>query len=322
MRNWSIVWPTLVAAVAVLDPFAFFQPTLRFDASDRQTLAKGAAIARTVAAPAGNVGIVAAVPIKIDGQRLIAWMRDIGALKKSAVVKQIGRFSPTPSLADVSGLTLEPADLDDLTHCRPDDCGLKLTSAEIAGIQKAAAAAGRDRTRREAAMHRAFRDVIVARATDYLQDGRSGPEPPAFLAANWPQVARAIRDYPHGGGGETESFMYWSKDAYAGTPIISITHLTIVHGLRPGDPEVLVIGRQVFATHYTDASWSFTALVRDERTPYLVYVNQSAIDLLDTWYGGLIRRTVERRLRTEAVDVLEGLRRRLESGNPPGTPAR
>lgn len=318
MRTWrSSVAPTIVVAVAALDPFAFFQPTLRFDPADRQALSKGSAIARTVPAPAGNVGIVAAVAIHIDGPRLVRWMRDIAALKQSTVVRQIGRFSPTPTPADLGGLTLDPDDLADIARCRPSDCDVKLRADEIGRLHAAADAAGRSRPARDAAVQRAFRDVMVARATTYLRSGLQGPDPPAFLPANWPEMAREMRDFPHGLRPGAESFLYWSKDAYAGKPIISITHLTIVTGTSRGEPDVLVIGRQVFATHYTDGAWSFTALVRDDSSTYLVYVNQSSIDLLSTWYGGLVRRAVERRLRSEAVDVLEGLRRRLESGDPP-----
>ena len=163
----------------------------------------------------------------------------------------------------------------------------------------------------------AFREVVVARAQGFLRQRRTGTAPPAFLAANWPEVSRHLDDYPGQAVSGAESFLYWAKEAFAGKPIISVTHVTIVRGQPESEPDVLVIGRQVFATHYTEDAWSFTALMRDERQNYLVYLNQTGIDLLDSWYGGLVRRIVERRLRDEAVDVLNGLRRRLESGEPP-----
>ena len=313
MFGWRAVAPTFLAA-ALLDPFAFFQPTVRLEPADRAALAQGNAFARTVPAPKGNVGIVAAVPVHIDAARLVAWMHDIAALKKSPVVKQIGRFSATPTTSDVRALTLDAADIDEIASCRPSDCGVKLEPAEVLRIR---AAMGSGRVRNTIAAQQVFREVVVARATAYLQAGRSGTGPPSFLETNWPLVSREVRDYPRRTVAGLESFLYWSKDAYAGKPIVSITHVTIVRGERPGEPDVLVIGRQVMATHYTDGAWSFTALMRGDRSNYLVYVNQSDIDLLDSWYGGLVRRVVERRLREEAVEVLDGLRRRLESGDPP-----
>jgi hypothetical protein len=307
--------PTIVAAAAMLDPFAFFQPTVKLQPSDRTAIEQGSAFARTLPAPSGNVAVVAAVPVRIDGPRLVAWVRDIAALKKSSVVRQIGRFSPTPSVADLQGLTLDDADVEEIAGCKPTSCGVKLSASEVSHI-RASLPSGSAR-RSDSAIQLAFREVMVARAGAYLQSGRDMLDPPAFLQANWPVVSSDIRAFPHRTPSGSESFLYWSKDGYAGKAIISITHVTIVRGEQAEEPDVLVIGREVFATHYTDGGWSFTALMRDQRTNLLVYVNQTGIDLLDTWYGGLVRRVVERRLRSEAVDVLNGLRRRLESGDPP-----
>ncbi|MGE3958340.1 MAG: hypothetical protein AB7H96_16625 [Vicinamibacterales bacterium] len=316
MKSCGSIVPALAVFVAALDPFAFFQPTLRFTATELASLGRGAAVARSADAPRGNVTIVAAVPVAIDGDRLVSWIRDIAALKQSPVVRQIGRFSSVPTVADVGGLTLDADDLRDVARCRPGDCGLKLTDAEVARLQGAARSV-RSGTAQTDAVQQAFREVVVARAAAYLQAGRSGPPPPVFLTEHWPAVAQGLREYPRASRAAPDEFLYWSKDAYGGKPIVSITHLTIVRGRGAGEPEVMVVGRQVFATHYTDAGWSITALAQGDTTRYLVYINQSAIDLLDSWYGGLIRRTVERRLRSEAVEVLQGLRRRLESGDPP-----
>jgi hypothetical protein len=305
---------TLLAVLVAVDPFAFFQPTVRLPQSDRSALEAGNAVARTVQAPSGAVAIVAAVPVKIDAARLVAWMRDIVALKQSAVVKQIGRFSPAPSLADVQGLTLDDADLAEIARCRPSSCGVKLSASEVGHIR---AALGSGEPRSSPAVHQAFREVVVARATAYLKAGRETVPAPAFLETNWPALSRGLHEYPRLTLQGAESFLYWSKDAYGGKPIVSITHVTIVRGERETEPDVLVVGRDVFATHYVDSAWSFTALLRAATANYLVYLNQSQVDLLDSWYGGLVRRVAERRLREEAVDVLNGLRRRLESGDPP-----
>jgi len=244
----------------------------------------------------------------------VAWMRDIVALKQSAVVKQIGRFSPAPSLADVQGLTLDDADLAEIARCRPSSCGVKLSAAEIGQLR---AALGSAEPRSSPAVQQAFREVVVARATADLKAGRETVPAPAFLETNWPALSRGLHEYPRLTLQGAESFLYWSKDAYGGKPIVSITHVTIVRGERETEPDVLVVGRDVFATHYVDGAWSFTALLRGTPSNDLMYLNQSDVDLLDAWYGGLVRRVAERRLREEAVDVLNGLRRRLESGDPP-----
>jgi hypothetical protein len=55
---------------------------------------------------------------------------------------------------------------------------------------------------------------------------------------------------------------------------------------------------------------------------YLVYVNRSQVDVLHGMFAGIIRWFMQRRLKAEAATVLQGLRRRLESGEPPQVIAR
>jgi hypothetical protein len=82
---------------------------------------------------------------------------------------------------------------------------------------------------------------------------------------------------------------------------------------------VLVAGKQIFCTHYVNASLGLTALMLGERggPNYLVYVNRSEVDVLHGMFGGIIRWFMQRRLKAEGANVLQGLRRRLESGEPP-----
>jgi hypothetical protein len=66
-------------------------------------------------------------------------------------------------------------------------------------------------------------------------------------------------------------------------------------------------------------SLALTALVGREGEPrYLAYLNRSRLDLFRGVFGGVVRRIVRGRLRSEAGEVVHGLRQRLESG-PPGS---
>jgi hypothetical protein len=116
-----------------------------------------------------------------------------------------------------------------------------------------------------------------------------------------------------------ESFLYWSKERLAGKPIVGITEVNIWRSNEVGFPEVLIAGKEFFATHYIRASPGVTMLVRgeSERSNYLVHVNGSQVDALGGVFGGMVRWFAERRLTAEAADVMQGLRRRLESGEPP-----
>jgi hypothetical protein len=259
------------------------------------------------------------VKVSVDGERLVAWYREIEALKKSQFVAQIGRFSKPPRIEDLERLTLEEGDLDDIRRCTPGDCGLKLSDAEISQLHEADAHAAR--AQELAAVQRAFRQIMVQRVQSHLDEGtHTTPEPPKFLTLNWPQVTSSIERHSSPG---IETLLYWSKERLGrGKPMISVTKLSIVRGHGESLPDPIVIGRQLFATHYVDASWSVTTITQGvDGSKYLVYVNQSEVDLLGGLFGGIVRAGIQRQLRGQAGGQLRALKQRLEGGEPPARAA-
>jgi hypothetical protein len=126
-----------------------------------------------------------------------------------------------------------------------------------------------------------------------------------------------LRAYPVAGEPDVESFLYWSKETLGtGKPIVSVTHTAILRGTAGGTPATAVAARQVFATHYLTASLSVT-LVGDSPPGYLIYVRRSRTDAFEGLFGPLVRRMVERRIRSDAPAVLDALRQKLEAGDPP-----
>jgi hypothetical protein len=112
------------------------------------------------------------------------------------------------------------------------------------------------------------------------------------------------------------SFLYWSKETLGMKPIVSITHFSAARFTTPEMPELVVVAKQVYASHYKNASITVTALVRDGAARYLVYLNRSHIDAFQARFGSMVRRIVERRVKAEAPGVLQNLRRRIEAGPP------
>jgi hypothetical protein len=85
-------------------------------------------------------------------------------------------------------------------------------------------------------------------------------------------------------------------------------------------PETVIAAKQVYASHYKNAALTLTSLVAQNGARYLVYVNRSHVDAFHGFFGPVVRRVVERRVRGEAPNVLAALRRRLESGEPSAVP--
>ena len=325
--------PTISAGI---DPFEFFRPSVTVTSEDRRQLDQGQSIARIVPSEDRELAVFASVRVDIDGDRLVAWMRRVELLKKSAYVLTIGRFSSPPRIEDLADLALDDEELSDVRSCRPGSCGLKLSSGEMNQLRGAAAAAGDGW---KPALQRAFRTVVLERVNAYLEKGHGAVPPydndsvqvrPAehfaavlahstFLTTRLPAFVEGLRDYPKTTQPGVESFVYWSKERLAGKSILSARHVNILRGGEPGVPDVLVVARQLFATHYVNAELGVTALVEDRAAGrrYLVYFNRSEADALGGFFGGLVRWFAERRVRAEAADVLDGLRQRLERGNPP-----
>jgi hypothetical protein len=203
-------------------------------------------------------------------------------------------------------------------------------------LQRVAADAG---TTWRPRLQEAFRAVVLARVKTFMAEGQSALGPYAdhrdpvwpatrfasvlghslFLTANVPGFAQHLGRYPHSDAPEIESFVYWSKERLDGKAIVSATHVSILRGVEPGFPDALVAGRQIFATHYVNASLGVTMILRGKAgaPAYLAYVNRSEVDRLGGVFGGLVRRVMHRRLRTEAAEILQALRQRLEGGPPP-----
>lgn len=328
MRQGLIVFVALFAAASAppVDPFAFFQPAVAVTASDRARLGRGEPVARVLPADDGDVAVWVAVPATIDGDRLVAWVRRIEALKKSSYVLAIARFSDPPRLDDLRALTLDEDDVSEIQGCRPGHCGLKLSASEMAALKAAAP----DRVQQR------FRELVLDRVRLYIASGdapsyEDGAEPVSpthvfsaildrstFLAARVPAFAESLRTAavrrPPGG----DTFLYWSKERVADKPIVSVTEVHILRSQNPALPEALVAGRQIFSSHYISGSLGLTALMRGAPggPHYLVYVNRTNVDVLRGTFGGIIRWFAERRLKSDATNVLGALRRRLESGNP------
>lgn len=327
------------APSATADPFAFFQPTIAFTADDLQRLDEDGTLARTLPSGRDSLAVFAAVAVDIGGDRLEAWIQNIAAFKQGPQVLAIGRFSDPPVQEDLAGLTFPDGDLDDVKKCAIGHCGLKLTRAEIIELSRLPA-----RDASPAVLHDALRRIVLQRVQTYLTGGLtalaayengSSITPTAtafsrlmgeslFLAERLPQFSALVEQWPHIEGIAAEpvqSFVYWSVENYGGKPIVSATHVFVRrgNGNGRGAPETLVIGKQLFATHYADAWLGLTALVRNPQNgrAYLVYFHRSSVDILRGFWGGLISHILKRRLQAEAPTVLNGIRRRLESGMPP-----
>jgi len=308
---------------ATPDPFAWLQPAVTIDRAARNRLDRGEVIVRVLPAGDGEIAIFAAARLDAAAETLGAWVNAISRLKKSPYVLMVHRFSNPPTLDDLEGLTLDEGDLAALRDCHPGDCELKLAEADIAALRDAAFTGG---SRWKDAVQQEFKRVLLGRLAVYEAAGFTGIPP--YTDRRKPTDPRiafhlllAHSPYLHFdvlAGRAPESFFYWSKEQYgAGKALISMTHVDIVRPQAPSAVRVAVISREIFATHYRNASLALTAVTEDVAGQrYLVYVNRSQLDLLTGLFGGWKRALIEGKLKAESATVFNQVRKRLESGPP------
>lgn len=296
-------------AASPRDPFDFFRPLIGLTAAERAKLETREVVARVLPARDHELSVFAATRINAGPAALIAWTQAIETLKAGRYVPAIRRFSNPPAIQDLDALTLDNADLESLRRCRPGDCAVKLTDAEIEAVRVAIAKAGNDW---RMAAQQTFKRIVLERVLD------DQPVPLAELLPGLPPVSGDIVD----------AFYYWSKEQYgAGKPVIAVTAVQIVRPHSPQAPALMVVNRQVYASHYRNASVGMSALLAaPDGGHYLVYLNSSQLDLFGGFFGGLRRKLIEGRFRSEAASTIVSTRARLEGPPPeavtaPGTAA-
>lgn len=327
----------LAGFAASPDPLPPFAPDGFLDAKRQADLSAGAAVVDVLPARDGDVAVFGAAKIRVGSGRLVAWIRQMEDLQRGSYVPVAGRFSDPPRLEDLDRLVLDKKDLEDIRDCERGDCGLKLSGDEIDHLRRWTTVAGEQW---ESAVQAEFRRIMLRRATAYLAQGNAGIPPyedresAVSGAAEFEAVAARMNDvmppdsgvvdylrrFPDDRREDIESFLYWSKEELGGgKPIIAITHVSMIPIPRETRTELIVASKQVFATHYLSASLSLTSITTPSRSGdrYLIYTRRSHVDLLQGFWGGLTRRIIESRIRADGPAVLDVIRRRLESGEPP-----
>ena len=331
------------------NPFSFFEPSVTVTPAERQRLEADEIVVRTLPGDDGHVAVFAATSLNASPPTLLQWTRRIETFRQGLQVVAVGRFSEPVADSDLDSLVLGDEELEALRKCKVGSCGVKLAANEIAEVQQAVRAAGKDW--REAAQ-RTFRRLLVARVRlhrigglltlpPYADHGRRISVGEAFSAivARSPYLTRALPDVvnsllapPRGSDDAGESFYYWSHDSYgAGKPIVTITYVRLLHvpslAARRGTtggrdtramPQAVTLSTQLFASHYTEGALAVTAVTCDEvpATCYLVYLNRTQVDFLGGFLGGLKRKAIEGRIESATPDLLRDVRRRLERGAP------
>lgn len=330
----------LIPINAGSNAFEFFRPTVVLSPADREELENGTPIVRFLQATGHEVGAFTAIalPPSVTVERAAAWMRRVELLRENRYVIASQRLSTPARIEDFDRLALDDEELDEIRRCAPGRCGVKLAAADLQSLTAIARTGGSAWKPR---LQQAFREMLLRRVRTFTAGGltalddlvdKKRPSSPAaafaplvahtaFLLDRTPDLTRRLLDCPARPAGG-ESFMYWSKERLGGRPVIAVTHVVLMPPNGAGSP-LLMVGSQVYASHYLDASLTVTVFLQDQpgSRPYFVYLHRSSVDLLTGFWGGIARSIIESRARKDGPVILHGIAERLASGEPPsGSP--
>jgi hypothetical protein len=306
----------------------------QFSASDVAALSHGSIVVKSLPAfEPREVVVAGAFWCDVPLTYFLSRASDIVTFKRVKEVQQIGVFGRPARAADLSKLTLEGGDVDALRHCEPGDCKFKL---DRAGLERMRHEVGWATPAAAAQAQGLARDVIARYVAEYQRGGngalieyadadvpvkiRQGTETLLNRALWLHEAAPGLRQYadafPRDPMPQAQDVIYWSKETIGSLkPMISATHTILWR--KPGGTEGAILAKQVYASHYLDASISMTWLVSDGRAVpggiFVVYQNRSLVDLLQGLFGPLRRSIARSRTKDGLMNQLEGLKKRLEA---------
>jgi hypothetical protein len=296
-----------------------------FSAQEVEKIRRGETVAKTTQADSSAVALAVASTVAAPLDFYLEQFRDIVSFKTSPEVLQIGRFGHEPKSSDLSALTLEPPDINDLRSCEPGDCGVKLDDQ---GIRAVAA-----RDARVDTASAALRQYLAAYTLRYLQSGNgaliayhnaSNPRRLAddlrlildhsgYLQRGWPPLFDAVGSFTGTLAAGLEGFVYWSKEKVGPRAVVSVTH-AIINPPRQGSAAIAT--KQIYASYYGHASLGLTILLDrstvDAPRTRVIYVNRSRLDVFGGLFGGIKRALVRSRARDGAERTMGRLRERVE----------
>lgn len=303
-----------------------------FETGDAKRLRTGRTVVRVLPNDGPEVVLACAVRVNAHGDQLISWARTMDVYQRGRLVLQTGRFSSPPQLSDLDELELPEEDLRSIADCEPGDCDLKLSASEMTALRSAAGAGG---LQWRASAQDTFRRIMLARAQSYLESGLAGAQPyedkstsvhlgdafaailapPAAITLNLPGFADNLVSYPAGPYQHAESYLYWSVEALGHKPAAAITHVLILTGASQHPAEAVVAAVRVFTSHYINSQLAVTTISRGAagEPRYLLYVNRSRVDVLSGKLKSFFRHAIDGQIRSEGPEVLDALRRQLES---------
>jgi len=323
----ALALATFLSAKPGGDLWSALQSRIRLADSELSDVDRGEIVSKVLSSTnSREVAAFGMVQVAATGDILVTRFRDITNFKKTDEVLQIGKFANPPVVEDLKALTLDAADVDAIRACSVGRCDLKLSRAMIERL---------GRTRNSADLAQTYRQALSDYLQSYLTTGNSAlvkyedraggtnlaeefkdlMATAPYLRQYSPDFFSYLQTFPRGKPQGVEEFVYWSKEKFGLKPVISMTHVFIYR--RPGTDDVLIVSKQIYASHYFDSSIGISGSIAASRKgeaprSYLVYLNRSRLDALGGLLSSVITSVIQSQIQDGLTKNLRLAKQRLE----------
>lgn len=263
-----------------------------------------------------DVAVFGITTVAVSREAYVARVRDAQQWLRTPSRSRFGVFSDPATPADVQTFMVSQRDADEMEHCKPGDCAVKLPATDMRRIHAEIDWSAHDL----AALLSAYgRRRLVEYVTDYRARGDSAmaiyddrgnvhasdafaallAESP-YVYQTVPSLQRYLSSYPHDTLADASEILFWSEDVMPHLrPILSVTHQVVF--TPPELPGMtLIAAKQIYADHYFEAAVDLTSIVdgvgRDGRpASYLLLFRRFRFDNMP---GGILN------IRGKAVGAL------------------
>jgi len=260
------------------DARAFLRKAVGFSDAQIRDVEAGQVVTKQLpAADKPEIAAFGAVRLRGDQDAFVRQLkRDVGVARRGASVLEGGRFSQTPRVEDLAGLTLDQGDFDAARACHPGDCDIKLARTAMERIRREIDWKAADARARATGL---MRQMLVEYTAAYMKGGtaematyvdKDHPlDAPAefrrllasspYLVEYVPALHKYVEDYPRGSLAGAEDVFYWWKDKFAPKPTISVYHATA--WTDPRRAVSVVATKRIYASHYFQGGLDLLAVV-------------------------------------------------------------
>ena len=314
-------------AAGATGPRDLLRTVAGFTDAEWAVVERGEAVSKLLDTDSREVAVVGAVRIMGRRNQLVARLRDLQTLKGSLVL-DVGQFSAVPDPSDLQRVSLDERSLD-LRACRPGDCPVRLSAADVGRFQREVNWSATDWRNQSMAV---WRSVLANYARAYLAGGRSAL--PDYVNRRDPlsvasEVAELARDYefvadyspafhaylkefgsriPAG----AEQMLYWTREDFGIRPIVRISHQVISNTTTPATAVTIIAINQVYADHYLDAALTVTLALDAGRDFYMISVSRARTRSLSGFLRRFARSAVQGRSREAMRSALTSTKVAIE----------